>query len=396
VYTAVRVRLHERRPPCAPAGHARRPGGGDRARGDIARRDIETDRLAPGQWHNDLSVSCMGTRRAHQSFVRAELGSRWANLPNQTRCWPSFRRQCRFPVSLDFVNRCSQSHCSSQSTNTVYEGACGTGRISLLSFDSMHRTGQLKWRRGCASVAAAWPAAAQQATSAGSCISDYHPNAELLSSRALTVLFTTIRDKHTTQCEYVSCSDRLMNILAEEGLARLATPSAVETPCGSFNGLAPAPTSAVCGVDIVRSGGILLEAVRKIAPDSKTAKVLIQRCEETAEPTLYYAKLPAEIGSCHVLLCDPMLATGGSALMAIEVLREAGVEDKNILFLNVLSCPEGLQKLADHAPGVRILTAALDAGLNEQNFIVPGLGDYGDRYYGTAGYREGLWGTDGH
>jgi uracil phosphoribosyltransferase len=210
------------------------------------------------------------------------------------------------------------------------------------------------------------------------------------------VLFTTIRDKRTTQREYVSCSDRLMNILAEEGLARLATPSSVETPCGSFTGLAPAPTSTVCGVDIVRSGGILLEAVRKIAPNSKTAKVLIQRCEDTAEPTLYYSKLPPEIGSCHVLLCDPMLATGGSALMAIDVLREAGVHDKNILFLNVLSCPEGLQKLADHAPGVRILTAAVDTGLNEQNFIVPGLGDYGDRYYGTAGYREGLWGTDGH
>ena len=80
--------------------------------------------------------------------------------------------------------------------------------------------------------------------------------------------------------------------------------------------------------------------------------------------SLYYSKLPPEMASCNVLLCDPMLATGGSALMAIEVLKEAGVPDDKILFLNVLSCPEGLQKLAEHAPAVRILTAALDDGLN--------------------------------
>ena len=199
------------------------------------------------------------------------------------------------------------------------------------------------------------------------CVSDHHPNAELLSSRAITLLFTIIRDKNTTQRDYVTASDRLMNILAEEGLARLPNvlPSTVVTPCGTFEGLSPAPSSTICGVDIVRSGGILLEAVRKIVPDSKTAKILIQRDEDTAEPTLYYSKLPPEMASCNVLLCDPMLATGGSALMAIEVLKEAGVPDDNILFLNVLSCPEGLQKLAEHAPAVRILTAALDDGLNE-------------------------------
>ena len=112
----------------------------------------------------------------------------------------------------------------------------------------------------------------------------------------------------------------------------------------------PAPTHEICGVDIVRSGGILLEAVRKVAPDSKTAKVLIQRDEATAEPVLYYSKLPPEIAELPVLLCDPMLATGGSALMAIDVLRDAGVPEEQILFLNVLSSPEGLMFLAEHAP----------------------------------------------
>ena len=77
------------------------------------------------------------------------------------------------------------------------------------------------------------------------------------------------------------------------------------------------------------------------------------------------------------------------------MLKDAGVAEESITFLNVVSCPEGLRALAAKAPGVRVVTAAVDERLNEAKFIVPGLGDYGDRYYGTFGYKEGLWGTDG-
>ena len=197
--------------------------------------------------------------------------------------------------------------------------------------------------------------------------------------------------------QYVEAADRLMVILAEEGLARLecVQPTTIETPCGSWSGLSPPPTHQICGVDIVRSGGILLEAVRKVAPDSKTAKILIQRDEATAEPKLFYSKLPPAIGSLHVILCDPMLATGGSAAMAINVLKEAGVAEDKILFLNVLCAPEGLLRLAKECPGVKIVSAVMDDGLDANKFIVPGLGDFGDRYYGTAGYIEGIWGKDG-
>jgi len=228
-------------------------------------------------------------------------------------------------------------------------------------------------------------------------VAQMNPKAELLSSRAITMLFTIFRNKSATQRDFVSSADRLMTILAEEGLARL--PSVVEktvtTPCGSYTGLSAPITDQICCVDIVRSGCILLEAVRKVAPDTKTAKILIQRDEETALPKLFYSKLPDNIKDLNVMLCDPMLATGGSALMAIQVLKDAGVKEENILFVNVLSCPEGLKKLADSAPGVTILTAAIDPQLNEAKFIVPGLGDFGDRYYGTCGYSNGLWGTDG-
>ena len=170
----------------------------------------------------------------------------------------------------------------------------------------------------------------------------------------------------------------------------------------------------------------------KVIPELKTAKILIRRDEATALPQLYYSKLPDGIEKLQVLLCDPMLGTGGSALTAIEVLKKAGVKEENILFINVavyqrwsfqsivdfflpnfpqvfvkimclkgiatnqvVSCPEGLKALAMNAPDVRILTCALDSHLNEVKFIVPGVGDFGDRYYGTTGYAEGLWGTNG-
>lgn len=223
--------------------------------------------------------------------------------------------------------------------------------------------------------------------------STWNPNAEALSSPAVEMLLTVVRTKRTNQEEYVRYADRLMNILAEEGLARLAQPTKVLTPCGECPGLAPVLGSNLCAVDIMRSGGILLEAVRRLVPDCKTAKILIQRDETTALPQLIYSKLPPNIDGCDVILCDPMLATGGSAITAIDVLKKAGVREERILFLNTVSCPEGLEAIGKAAPGVRILTAAVDKGLNEQKFIVPGLGDFGDRYYGSFGYREGLWGT---
>lgn len=218
----------------------------------------------------------------------------------------------------------------------------------------------------------------------------------MLSSPAITMLMTIIRDKKTTQATYVQAVDRLMAILAEEGLARLPSePQVIQTPCGPYQGVTVPLGHTICAVDIMRSGGILLEAVRRVVPDLKTAKILIQRDEETALPGLFYSKLPDGIEKMQVLLCDPMLATGGSAIMAIEVLKKAGVKEENILFINVVSGPEGMQAMAKKTPGVRILTCGLDSHLNEAKFIVPGLGDFGDRYYGTSGYAQGIWGTDG-
>lgn len=114
-------------------------------------------------------------------------------------------------------------------------------------------------------------------------------------------------------------------------------------------------------------------------------KILIQRDESSAtkEPKLLYTKLPSDIRDRDVIVVDPMLATGGSILLAIEQLKRVGVREERIVFLNVVCAPEGLKRLFDRFPRVRVVTAAVDEGLNKDKFIVPGLGDFGDRYFGT-------------
>jgi uracil phosphoribosyltransferase len=199
------------------------------------------------------------------------------------------------------------------------------------------------------------------------------------------MLFSIIRDKNTGQAEFVRAADRLMAILAEEGLARLpsVTPRKIATACGVYDGVSPPDCSNVCAVDIIRSGAILAEAVRRTCPEVKTGKILIQRNEETAEPELFYHKFPPELAQLQVLLCDPMLATGGSAIMAIEEMKKLGVKEENILFINLACAPEGLQALRVRTPKVRIVCLGMDSHLNAQKYIVPGIGDMGDRYYGS-------------
>ena len=129
-----------------------------------------------------------------------------------------------------------------------------------------------------------------------------------------------------------------------------------------------------------------MEAVRQITPGMAVGKILMQRDESTKDKAAihYYTKLPKKIGSMQVLLVDPMLATGGSACGAIKILIDNGCKEENIMFLNVVSCPEGLWCLQKKYPKVRVLTTAIDSHLNEHKYIVPGLGDFGDRYYRTG------------
>ncbi|KAL4401242.1 hypothetical protein ACI68E_002573 [Malassezia pachydermatis] len=121
--------------------------------------------------------------------------------------------------------------------------------------------------------------------------------------------------------------------------------------------------------------------LRECCRSVRIGKILIQRDEETAQPKLFYAKLPEDINERWVLLLDPMLATGGSAIQAIQVLVDHGVKADKILFLNMIASPEGLKNVWDAFPDVHVISAWVDTKLSDQQYILPGLGDYGDRYY---------------
>lgn len=213
-----------------------------------------------------------------------------------------------------------------------------------------------------------------------------NPNVTVLNSKAITHLFSHIRHKDTDLKNYIYYSNRLMRILAEEAIAELpSTPAEIPTPVGTYSGVSLDENNCIA-VSIIRAGDSLLDAVRNVLPAIPVGKILIQRNEESQEkePILYYTKLPSnDLNKKSVLLVDPMLASGGSAICAIKCLIDSGADESKIIFVNVISCPFGLEKLTAAYPKIKIVTAAVDPILNENKYIVPGLGDWGDRFYGT-------------
>ncbi len=132
---------------------------------------------------------------------------------------------------------------------------------------------------------------------------------------------------------------------------------------------------------IIRAGTGMIDGIVKMIPNAKIGHIGLYRDEETAKPVRYYYKMPAGIENKEVIIIDPMLATGGSGMDAITLLKEDGV--KKIKFLSIIAAPEGLKRLTEAHPDVQVYCAAIDERLNEVNYIVPGLGDAGDRIFGT-------------
>lgn len=134
-------------------------------------------------------------------------------------------------------------------------------------------------------------------------------------------------------------------------------------------------------VPILRAGLGMTDGILDLMPTAKVGHIGVYRNEETLEPVYYYCKLPVDITSRKVIVVDPMLATGGSAVYAIDYLKEQGVKD--IIFMCLVSAPEGIAKLLNKHPDVSIYTAKIDQGLTKEGYIYPGLGDCGDRIFGT-------------
>ncbi|KAJ2900195.1 putative uracil phosphoribosyltransferase FUR1 [Zalerion maritima] len=203
----------------------------------------------------------------------------------------------------------------------------------------------------------------------------------LTQTPQLIALLTIIRDKKTERADFIFYSNRIIRLLVEEGLNHLPTVEhTVTTPVDrKYDGLSF--EGKICGVSIMRAGEAMEQGLRDCCRSVRIGKILIQRDEETTLPKLFYDKLPEDIANRWVLLLDPMFATGGSACMAVEVLISRGVPAERILFLNLIASPQGVGKFAEKFPNVKVVTAFIDEGLDEKKYIIPGLGDFGDRFY---------------
>lgn len=153
----------------------------------------------------------------------------------------------------------------------------------------------------------------------------------------------------------------------------------VETPLMKTTGYTLGKNIAV--VPILRAGIGMVDGLVSLIPNAKIGHIGVYRDEETLQPVYYYCKLPVDINEKQVILVDPMLATGGSAIYAIDYLKNAGVKD--IVFMCLVAAPEGIAKVLQTHPDVSIYTAKIDQGLDKNGYIYPGLGDCGDRIFGT-------------
>ncbi len=177
--------------------------------------------------------------------------------------------------------------------------------------------------------------------------------------RRLT-LASMIRNKDTQRADFIFYSNRIIRLLVEEGLNHLpVVEHTVTTPVGrSYAGVMF--QGKICGVSIMRAGEAMEQGLRDCCRSVRIGKILIQRDEETCKPRLFYDKLPEDISERWVLLLDPMFATGGSATMAVDVLKSRGVPEDRILFLNLIASPEGIDSFAKRFPKLRVVTAFID------------------------------------
>ncbi|MBO4338729.1 MAG: uracil phosphoribosyltransferase [Clostridiales bacterium] len=190
-----------------------------------------------------------------------------------------------------------------------------------------------------------------------------------------------LRDERTGTKEFRALIGEITMLLCYEATRDLPLePKKVKTPVDV------ADTKVIAGkklafVPILRAGTGMLDAVLELVPSAKVGHIGLYRDPETLKPVTYYCKLPADISEREVFVIDPMLATGGSAIDAVDKIKE--FNPKSIKFMGIIAAPEGIKALSEAHPDVDIFVSALDDHLNDHGYIVPGLGDAGDRIFGT-------------
>ncbi|ETN62819.1 uridine cytidine kinase i [Anopheles darlingi] len=197
-------------------------------------------------------------------------------------------------------------------------------------------------------------------------------------------LHTFIRNANTPRDEFIFYSKRLIRLVLEYALSLLPFRNVeVETPQNvPYKGKRLA-CQKICGVSILRAGETMEQAVSDVCKHIRIGKILIQTNQVTGEPELYYLRLPKDIKDYRVVLMDATVATGAAAIMAIRVLLDHDVPEENILLVSLLMAEIGVHSIAYAFPKVQIVTSALDPEINEKFYVIPGIGNFGDRYFGT-------------
>ncbi len=192
---------------------------------------------------------------------------------------------------------------------------------------------------------------------------------------------TLLRDRETSTKTFKELVDEIAMLMAYEATKDLVVePAPVDTPLESTMGWAVSGKKLVL-VPILRAGLGMVEGILRLMPSARVGHIGLYRDHDTLEPVDYYFKVPGDAEARDFLLLDPMLATGGSAAAAVTSLKRAGAH--RIRLLCLVAAPEGVRRLAAAHPDVSVLTASLDRELNENGYILPGLGDAGDRLFGT-------------
>lgn len=195
----------------------------------------------------------------------------------------------------------------------------------------------------------------------------------------------TLRDKNTSHETFCTAFERISNILILEASSSLPTTEiTIETPITTCQTKVLDKSFPLIIAPILRAGLGFSETASRLLPHAHIVHIGMYRDENTHKPVWYYNKTPKTFPtSSKVFLLDPMLATGNSALAAIELFIEKGIKIENITFVSLISAPEGVNTLHSKFPNLRIITGHLDSGLNENAYIVPGLGDAGDRLFNS-------------
>ncbi|XP_045385369.1 uridine-cytidine kinase-like 1 isoform X1 [Lemur catta] len=212
----------------------------------------------------------------------------------------------------------------------------------------------------------------------------------LKSTPQVRGMHTIIRDKETSRDEFIFYSKRLMRLLIEHALSFLPFQDCVvQTPQGQDYAGKCYSGKQITGVSILRAGETMEPALRAVCKDVRIGTILIQTNQLTGEPELHYLRLPKDISDDHVILMDCTVSTGAAAMMAVRVLLDHDVPEDKIFLLSLLMAEMGVHSVAYAFPRVKIITTAVDKRVNDLFRIIPGIGNFGDRYFGTDAVPDG-------